>query len=86
MAVTARIQGRSLDSVAGDVRTELDKAGFLPETVRYELGGVYKQQQIAFKGLLTKTPANAARGQSCKRRTLHRQRKPRCDCHPCQKR
>ncbi|MEO6783879.1 MAG: efflux RND transporter permease subunit, partial [Bradyrhizobium sp.] len=52
VAVTARIQGRSLGSVAGDVRIELDKAGFLPKTVRYELGGVYKQQQIAFKGLL----------------------------------
>jgi multidrug efflux pump subunit AcrB len=52
VAVTARIQGRSLGSVAGNVRTELDKAGFLPKTVRYELGGVYQQQQIAFNGLL----------------------------------
>ena len=52
VAVTGRIQGRDLGSVARDVQAVIDKPGFLPKTIRYELGGLYQQQQIAFKGLL----------------------------------
>jgi multidrug efflux pump subunit AcrB len=33
------------------VQGVLDKPGFLPRTVPYTLGGLYEQQQIAFKGL-----------------------------------
>jgi CzcA family heavy metal efflux pump len=52
IAVTARIDGRDLGSTISDVRNVLDKPGLLPHGVYYELGGLYKQQQIAFTGLL----------------------------------
>ena len=51
VAVTARIEKRDLVSTINDVQTELAKPGVLPEGVHYELGGLYKQQQIAFAGL-----------------------------------
>jgi CzcA family heavy metal efflux pump len=51
-AVTARIEGRDLGSVAADVERALAQPGFLPNSVRYELGGLYQQQQIAFAGLI----------------------------------
>ena len=50
-AVTARIEGRDLGSVAADVQSILAKPGLLPNTVRFELGGTYAQQQVAFRGL-----------------------------------
>jgi len=49
--VTARLQGRSLGSAVADVKKLLDQKGMLPSGVRYELGGLYAQQQIAFAGL-----------------------------------
>lgn len=52
VAVTARIDGRDLGSTIADVRQALDASGLLPAGVYYELGGLYQQQQIAFKGLL----------------------------------
>jgi CzcA family heavy metal efflux pump len=52
VAVTARIEGRDLGSVAADVQTVLGSSGLLPSNVRYELGGLYQQQQIAFRGLI----------------------------------
>lgn len=52
VAVTARISGRDMGSVAKDVRAMMNKPGMLPKGVYYELGGLYKQQQIAFRGLL----------------------------------
>ncbi len=52
IAVTGRISGRDLGSVITDVRAMLAKKGVLPAGVRFELGGLYKQQQIAFHGLL----------------------------------
>jgi CzcA family heavy metal efflux pump len=52
IAVTGRISGRDLGSVITDVRTMLAKKGVVPAGVRFELGGLYKQQQIAFHGLL----------------------------------
>ncbi|MEJ2361004.1 MAG: efflux RND transporter permease subunit [Gammaproteobacteria bacterium] len=53
VAVTARISGRDLGSVAKDVRHMMNKPGMLPRGVYYQLGGLYKQQQIAFRGLIT---------------------------------
>jgi CzcA family heavy metal efflux pump len=52
VAVTGRISGRDLGSTIGAVRQLLDKPGILPPGVYYELGGLYQQQQIAFKGLM----------------------------------
>ncbi|ARA92812.1 transporter [Rhodothermaceae bacterium RA] len=51
-AVTARISGRDLGSTIRDVQTLLNQAGTLPPSVYYRLGGLYAQQQIAFRGLL----------------------------------
>src|SRR5579864_2577504 len=53
VAVTARIDGRDLGSTIADVQKALADANLLPKDVYYELGGLYQQQQIAFKGLLT---------------------------------
>jgi len=50
--ITARLQGRSLGTAVADVKTALDQPGVLPTGVRYELGGLYAQQQIAFAGLV----------------------------------
>jgi CzcA family heavy metal efflux pump len=52
VAVTARIEGRDLGSTIGDVQKTLGTENLLPAGVYYELGGLYQQQQIAFKGLL----------------------------------
>ena len=49
--ITARLQGASLGVAVAEVKTVLDKPGMLPAGVRYELGGLYAQQQIAFAGL-----------------------------------
>ncbi|MGI8956054.1 MAG: efflux RND transporter permease subunit [Chthoniobacterales bacterium] len=52
VAVTGRISGRDLGSTVQEIKTTvLDKKGFLPNSVPYSLGGLYEQQQIAFKGL-----------------------------------
>ena len=51
VALTARIQGRSLGAAVADIKTVLNRPGALPSGVRYELGGLYAQQQIAFAGL-----------------------------------
>jgi CzcA family heavy metal efflux pump len=53
VAVTARIDGRDLGSTIADVQKVLATAKLLPTGVYYELGGLYQQQQIAFKGLMT---------------------------------
>jgi CzcA family heavy metal efflux pump len=53
VAVTARIDGRDLGSTISDVQKALGTAGLLPNGVYYELGGLYQQQQIAFKGLMS---------------------------------
>lgn len=52
VAVTARISGRDLGSVVKDVQAMLLAKGFLPNNVRLEIGGLYAQQQIAFRGLM----------------------------------
>ncbi|MDR5757131.1 efflux RND transporter permease subunit [Caballeronia sp. LZ035] len=51
-AVTARIDGRDLGSTIADVQKALATPGLLPKGAYYELGGLYQQQQIAFKGLM----------------------------------
>ncbi|MEO6967737.1 MAG: efflux RND transporter permease subunit, partial [Rhodanobacteraceae bacterium] len=51
VAVNARISGRDLGSTAADVKKILEQSGELPKGMYYELGGVYQQQQQAFKGL-----------------------------------
>jgi multidrug efflux pump subunit AcrB len=60
VAVTARINNRDLGSTIQDVRKALDQSGFLPNNVRYTLGGLYEQQQIAFRGLIKVIAAAAA--------------------------
>jgi multidrug efflux pump subunit AcrB len=52
VSVTGRIIDRDLGSTVRDVQQLLDQPGTLPEGVRYTLGGMYEQQQIAFKGML----------------------------------
>ncbi|MBV6303539.1 efflux RND transporter permease subunit [Candidimonas humi] len=51
-AVTARIDGRDLGSTIADVQKALASPQMFPKGVYYELGGLYQQQQIAFKGLM----------------------------------
>jgi multidrug efflux pump subunit AcrB len=51
IAVTGRIVGRGMGAAVGDVKTALAQPGMLGPGVRYELGGLYQQQQIAFAGL-----------------------------------
>ncbi|WP_336168658.1 efflux RND transporter permease subunit [Acinetobacter sp. 161(2023)] len=52
VAVTARISGRDLGSVVADVEKVVNAKGFLPAHVRVEMGGLYAEQQKAFKGLM----------------------------------
>ncbi len=51
VAVTGRISGRDMGSVMAEVKT-LIASGLIPEHIRVELGGLYLQQQKAFKGLM----------------------------------
>ncbi len=53
VAVTARISGRSMGSAAHDVEQMLKKSSLFPKGMYYEMGGLYRQQQIAFRGLIT---------------------------------
>lgn len=52
VAVTARIEGRDLGGTAADIKALLDKSNLFPQGTYYELGGLYAQQQIAFRGLM----------------------------------
>ncbi|MBI3753501.1 MAG: efflux RND transporter permease subunit [Deltaproteobacteria bacterium] len=52
IAVTGRISGHDMGSVIQKVRQALMRPGLIPQGVYFELGGMYKQQQIAFKGLI----------------------------------
>jgi CzcA family heavy metal efflux pump len=52
ISVTGRITGRDLGSAVQDVRDELNKPGVLPAGITYRLGGLYEEQQSAFRGLL----------------------------------
>ncbi|MGA8009674.1 MAG: efflux RND transporter permease subunit, partial [Thiomonas sp.] len=52
-AVTARISGRDLGSTIAAVKKIIDAPGYFPPGVYAQLGGLYKQQQIAFQGLVS---------------------------------
>ena len=53
VAVTAVIGGgHDLGSTVAGVKKVLDRPGFLPAGVYYDLGGEYKQQQIAIHGMI----------------------------------
>jgi CzcA family heavy metal efflux pump len=52
IAVTARISGRDLGSTLNDIKSSIKKDIELPQDVSIEYGGLYKEQQQSFKGLL----------------------------------
>ena len=52
IAVTGRISGRDMGSVIRDIRRVMGRTGVLPQNEYYELGGLYRQQQIAFRELI----------------------------------
>lgn len=52
IAVTGRISGRSMGAVIADIQKVIATPNLLPKNMYYELGGLYKQQQIAFQGLI----------------------------------
>ncbi len=52
VAVTGRISGRDMGSTIRDIKAILDQPNFLPAGMYYTLGGLYAQQQIAFRGLI----------------------------------
>jgi len=60
VAVTARISGRDLGSTIAAVKATLAQTGWFPQGVYYELGGLYQQQQIAFRGLMAVLAAAVA--------------------------
>ena len=51
VAVSARIDGRGYGTALADVKRVLAQPGLLPGGVYYTLGGLYQQQQQAFRGL-----------------------------------
>nr|WP_255682949.1 efflux RND transporter permease subunit [Dyella sp. 2HG41-7] len=51
VAVTGRISGRSMGATIADVKAMLARPNMLPKGMYYELGGLYQQQQEAFRGL-----------------------------------
>jgi len=51
IAVTARVEGRDMGSAARDVDKMVGKSGVLPAGVTYEMGGLYAEQQSAFRGM-----------------------------------
>ena len=52
IAVTGRITGRDMGSTVREVKSVLRKPGLMPKSVYYSLGGLYRQQQVAFTGLM----------------------------------
>jgi multidrug efflux pump subunit AcrB len=60
VAVTGRLEGIDLGTAAAEVQHLLTQPGLLPKAIRYELGGLYLQQQIAFSGLIKVFAAAAA--------------------------
>jgi CzcA family heavy metal efflux pump len=51
VAVTARIDQRDLGAAVRDVQALLARPGLVPTGVRWRLGGLYEQQQLAFADL-----------------------------------
>jgi CzcA family heavy metal efflux pump len=52
VAVRARIEGRDLGSTVRDVKRAVDDSRLVSGSNYYRLGGLYEQQQIAFRGLI----------------------------------
>lgn len=50
-AVTARVVGRDVGSTAKEVERIVGRPGFLPPGVTFEMGGLYAEQQQAFRDL-----------------------------------
>lgn len=50
-AVTARVTGRDMGSAAKAVERLVGRPGFLPAGVTLEMGGLYAEQQAAFRGM-----------------------------------
>jgi multidrug efflux pump subunit AcrB len=50
-AVTARVEGRDTGSAAKEVQAVVAKPGFLPAGVTFEMGGLFAEQQSAFRGM-----------------------------------
>ena len=50
-AVTARVTGRDTGSAAKEVQQAVAKQGILPAGVTFEMGGLYAEQQSAFRGM-----------------------------------
>lgn len=50
-AVTARVEGRDTGSAAKEVQRIVGRSGFLPAGVTFEMGGLYAEQQSAFRGM-----------------------------------
>jgi multidrug efflux pump subunit AcrB len=51
VAVTARVVGRDVGTTAQEVERVVGKPGFLPAGVSFEMGGLFAEQQSAFRGL-----------------------------------
>ena len=52
VSITGNISGRDLGSTIGAIRKVLNKPGLLPSGVGYTLGGQFKQQQQATRGMI----------------------------------
>ncbi len=52
VAVTGRISRRDLGSTINDIKNTLKQPGMIPAKVYFQLGGLYEQQQLAFRGLI----------------------------------
>lgn len=50
-AVTARVTGRDTGSAAQEVARIVGRPGLLPAGVTFEMGGLYAEQQAAFRGM-----------------------------------
>lgn len=51
VAVTARVVGRDTGSAAHEVQQAVAKSGVLPAGVSFEMGGLFAEQQAAFRGM-----------------------------------
>jgi CzcA family heavy metal efflux pump len=50
-AVTARVVGRDVGSAASEVQRVVSRPGFLPAGVSFQMGGLFAEQQAAFRGM-----------------------------------
>lgn len=66
VAVTAQISGdHDLGSTAAAVEAVVGEPGLLPDGVYYRIGGAYKQQQLAMRGMFKVFAAAATANSSC---------------------